>query len=130
MEQADAVGFLTHIDDNPSKPGHMVYYLQADGGNGHEGDTSLVYLVVPQAHANAGGFLRAGPGGLEYQREVSVWAPERDEDGKQFSWEPNDMDEIYAAAKFVDAAGGSRTQISQQIVKDFTADHVCDGCCS
>lgn len=130
MEQADAVGFLTHVDDNPAKPGHMVYYLQEDDGNGHEGDTSLVYLVVPHAHSDAGGFLRAGPGGLEYQREVSVWAPELDEDGRQFSWEPTDMDEIYAAATFVDADGGARTQISQQIVKDFTADHVCDGCCS
>ena len=33
-------------------------------------------------------------------------------------------------ATFVDADGGLRTQFSQQVVKDFAADHVCDGCCS
>jgi hypothetical protein len=129
MSQADAEGFLIHIDDNPSKPGRMVYYLQEDDGNGHDGDTSLVYLEVPHAHSDAGGFLRAAPGGLEYQREVSVWAPQLNEDSYQFGW-PEDQDEVYAAAKFVDADGGSRTQISQQIVKEFSAAHVCDGCCS
>ena len=129
MSEADAVGYLVHIDDNPSKPGGMTYYLQEDDGNGHEGDTSLVYLQVPHAHSDGGGFLRAGPAGLEYQREVSVWGPELNEDSYQFNW-TEDQDEIYAAAKFVDADGETRTQISQQIAKEFSADHVCDGCCS
>ena len=134
MTQADAEGYLIHIDDNPAKPGHMVYYLQDDDGNGHEGDTSIAYLTVPHRHSDAGGFLRAGPGGLEYQRELSVRAYDLDADGTKW-YDPDrvtgeDLDEIYAAATFIDADGGARTQISQQIVKDFTARGVCDGCCS
>lgn len=134
MTQADAEGYLIHIDDNPAKPGHMVYYLQDDDGNGHEGDTSIAYLKVPHRHSDAGGFLRAGPGGLEYQRELSVQAYALDADGTKW-YDPDrvtgeDLDEIYAAATFIDADGGARTQISQQITKDFTARGVCDGCCS
>jgi hypothetical protein len=96
MSQADAAGYLIHIDDNPSKPGGMVYYVQDDDGNGHEGDTSIAYLDVPHAHSDGAGFLRAGPSGLEYQRELSV----------------------------------SAYELNAEIVKDFTADHICDGCCS
>jgi hypothetical protein len=135
MSQADAEGFLIHIDDNPSKPGHMVYYVQDDDGHGHEGDHSIAYLQVPHAHSDGGGFLRAGPSGLEYQRELSVGAYDLDADGSQW-WDPSGQmsddihDEIYAAATFVDADGGVRTQISQEITKDFMADHICDGCCS
>jgi hypothetical protein len=130
MAQADAVGYLVHIDDNPSKPGGMVYYLQADDGNGHEGDESLVYLDVPHAQTDGAGFLRAGPAGLEYQREFLVPTYSLNEDSSQFDWMPEEHDEIYAAAKFIDADGGSRTQISQQITKEFSANGVCDGCCS
>jgi len=136
MSQADAAGYLIHIDDNPSKPGGMVYYVQDDDGNGHEGDTSIAYLDVPHAHSDGAGFLRAGPSGLEYQRELSVSAYELNADKSKW-YDPSDQvlgddpqDEIYAAAKFVDADGGVRTQISQEIVKDFTADLICDGCCS
>jgi hypothetical protein len=136
MSQADAAGYLIHIDDNPSRPGGMVYYVQDDDGNGHEGDTSIAYLDVPHAHSDGGGFLRAGPSGLEYQRELSVRADELNADKSKW-YDPSDQvlgddpqDEIYAAAKFIDADGGVRTQFSQEIVKDFTADRVCDGCCS
>jgi hypothetical protein len=136
MSQADAAGYLIHIDDNPSKPGGMVYYVQDDDGNGHEGDTSIAYLDVPHAHSDGSGFLRAGPSGLEYQRELSVSAGDLNADKSKW-YDPSDQvlgddqqDEIYAAAKFIDADGGVRTQISQEIVKDFTADHICDGCCS
>lgn len=134
MTQADAEGYLIHIDDNPAKPGHMKYYLQDDDGHGHEGDSSIAYLQVPHRHSDAGGFLRAGPGGLEYQRELSVRTYDLDADGTKW-YDPDrvtgeDLDEIYAAATFIDADGGARTQISQQITKDFTAPGVCDGCCS
>jgi hypothetical protein len=134
MTQADAEGYLIHIDDNPAKPGRMVYYLQDDDGNGHEGDTSIAYLQVPHRHSDGSGYLRSGPSGLEYQRELSVRAYDLDADGTKW-YDPDrvtaeDLDEIYAAAKFIDADGGSRTQISQEIVKDFTAPGVCDGCCS
>lgn len=136
MTQADAEGYLIHIDDNPSRPGGMVYYLQDDDGNGHEGDTSIAYLDVPHRHSDAGGFLRAGPGGLEYQRELLVNAYDLNADKSNW-YDPSDQvlgddpqDEIYAAAKFRDADGGIRVQFSQKIVKDFTADHICDGCCS
>jgi hypothetical protein len=136
MSQADAAGYLIHIDDNPSRPGRMVYYVQDDDGNGHDGDTSIAYLDVPHAHSDAGGFLRAAPSGLEYQRELSINASDLNADTSKW-YDPSDQvlgddhqDEIYAAATFIDADGGVRTQISQEIVKDFTADHVCDGCCS
>lgn len=134
MTQADAEGYLIHIDDNPAKPGHMVYYLQDDDGNGHEGDSSIAYLQVPHRHSDGGGYLRSGPGGLEYQRELSVHAYELNADGAKW-YDPDgftgeDLDEIYGAATFIDADGGARTQISQEVVKDFTAAGVCDGCCS
>ena len=136
MSQADAEGFLIHIDDYPGKPGNITYYVQDDDGNGHVGDTSLAYLNVPHAHSDAGGFLRAGPSGLEYQRELSVSTNDLNADRSKW-YDPSDQvlgddpqDEVYAAATFIDADGGVRTQISQEIVKDFTADHVCDGCCS
>jgi hypothetical protein len=60
MAQADAERYLIHIDDNPAKPGRIVYYLQDDDGNGHEGDTSIAYLQVPHRHSDGSGFLRSG----------------------------------------------------------------------
>lgn len=136
MSQADAAGYLIHIDDNPAKPGNITYFVQDDDGNGHIGDTSLAYLTVPHAHTDAGGYLRAGPSGLEYSRELSVSLNDLNADRSKW-YDPSDQvlgddpqDEIYAAATFVDADGGVRTQISQEIVKDFTANGVCDGCCS
>jgi hypothetical protein len=91
---------------------------------------------VPHAHSDSGGFLRAGPSGLEYQRELSVSTNDLNADKSKW-YDPSDQvlgddpqDEIYAAATFIDADGGVRTQISQEIVKDFTANGVCDGCCS
>jgi hypothetical protein len=129
MSQADAAGYLIHLDDNPGKPGGMTYYLQADDGNGHEGDESLLYQFVPHATTDSAGYLKAVPAGLEYRSELSLWDPRLDEDSNQFDW-PEEQDEIYAAAKFTEADGGPRTQFSQKIVKEFSADHVCDGCCS
>jgi len=64
------------------------------------------------------------------KREFLVPTYSLNEDSSQFGWMPDDHDEIYAAAKFVDADGGSRTQISRQITKEFSAAGVCDGCCS
>ena len=78
--------------------------------------------------------MGSGPAGLEYQREVLVDTYALNADaGKWYdpdSFTGEDMDEIYAAATFIDADGGARTQISQEVVKDFTARGVCDGCCS
>lgn len=69
MTQADAEGYLIHIDDNPAKPGHMVYYLQDDDGHGHEGDSSIAYLTVPHRHSDAGGF--SGPALVAWNTSVS-----------------------------------------------------------
>jgi hypothetical protein len=136
MTQADAAGYLIHIDDNPSKPGGIRYFLQDDDGNGHIGDTSLINEFYPHAQPGDVNYLRAGAGGLEYQREFSVKAYDLNAD-KSKSYDLSDQvlgddhqDEVYAAADFVDADGGHRIQFSQKIVKDFAADHVCDGCCS
>jgi hypothetical protein len=90
MSQADAAGYLIHIDDNPSKPGGMVYYVQDDDGNGHKGDTSIAYLDVPHAHSDSGGFLRAGPSGLEYQRELSINAYDLNADKSKW-YDPSDQ---------------------------------------
>jgi hypothetical protein len=75
MSQADAAGYLIHLDDNPGKPGGMTYYLQADDGNGHEGDESLLYQFVPHATTDSAGYLKAVPAGLEYRRELSCGIP-------------------------------------------------------
>ena len=129
MQQPDAVGFLTHVNDGINTgqgPGGMIYHLEADDGNGWPGDPSIAYSFVPGAQVDAEGYVKAGPGGLEYLREISVPRGDFDEDTGPI----NEEDEIYAVATFRDGDGGERTQFSQKIVRYFEVPTACNGCCA
>jgi len=129
MQQADAVGFLVHVNDGQHSgngPGGMIYHLEADDGNGWPGDQGIAGGFFPGAQVDAEGYVKAGPGGLEYLREISIPRNEFDEDGGPI----NEEDEIYAVAAFRDGDGGERHQFSQKIVRYFEVPTACNGCCA
>jgi hypothetical protein len=130
MLQADAVGYLVHVNDGnyPGGPGQggMIYYLEGDDGNGFPGDESLSSNFLPGTQTGGEGYLRAGPEGIEYLREISVPKNKLDEDGGPI----NEEDEIYAVAIFRDGDGGERIQYSQKIVRYFEAPGTCTSTCS
>ena len=71
MEEADAVGFLVHLNDN-QVPGGMKYRVSGDDdGGGHD----VFYNYFPGSGSSFDGYLKASPQGLEYMREISF--PER-----------------------------------------------------
>lgn len=122
MEEADAVGFLVHLNDN-QVPGGMKYRVSGDDdGGGHD----VFYNYFPGSGSSFDGYLKASPQGLEYMREISLPRTVFDEDSGVF----DDQDEVYATATFRDADGGERTQYSQKVVGHFEVAGVCDGCCS
>jgi hypothetical protein len=123
MQEADAVGFLVHLNEN-QVPGGMKYRLTGDDGG--DGDDPRYYDYFPGSGTTADGYLRAGPQGLEYMREISIPRTQFDEDSNVF----DDEDEVFATATFRDADGGERTQYSQKVVRHFEAPGICDGCCS
>ena len=59
------------------------------------------------------GYLRAGPGGLEYLKEILIRRSLLDEDGG------GDEDEVFAWVTFRDGDGGSRIQSTQEIKHHF-----------
>jgi hypothetical protein len=130
MLQADAVGYLVHVNDGnyPGGPGQggMIYYLEGDDGNGFPGDESLSSNFLPGTQTDGEGYLRAGPEGIEYLREISVPKNKLDEDTGPI----NEEDEIYAVAMFRDGGGGERIQYSQKIVRYFEAPGTCTYTCS
>ncbi len=130
MEQADAVGYLIHINDGirPGGPGQggMIYHLEADDGNGWPGDQSIANPFFPGTQTDGEGYLRATPEGIEYLREISVPKKALDEDNGPI----NEEDEIYAVATFRDGDGGERSQISQKIVRYFEMSGTCTYTCS
>jgi hypothetical protein len=130
MQQPDAVGFLTHINDGNHPggpgPGGMIYHLEADDGNGWPNDTSIASGFFPGAQVDGEGYLKAGPDGLEYLREISVPKNKFNEDDGLV----NEEDEIYAVAQFRDGDGGGRTQFSQQIVRYFEVPAACTSVCT
>ncbi|BDX33054.1 hypothetical protein TUM20985_36010 [Mycobacterium antarcticum] len=130
MEQADAVGYLIHINDgdHPGGPGRggMIYHLQADDGNGWPGDSALVSEFLPGTQTDGEGYLRATPAGIEYLREISVPKKVLDEDTGPI----NEEDEIYAVATFRDGDGGESWQVSQKIVRYFEAPGTCVNTCN
>jgi hypothetical protein len=130
MQQPDAVGFLTHINDGKYPtgpgPGGMIYHVAGDDGNGWPGDRDILpSTFVPGAQVDGEGYVKAGPDGLEYLREISIPRKNFDEDNGLI----NDEDEIYAVAMFRDGDGGERHQSSQKIVRYFEVSGACDGCC-
>jgi hypothetical protein len=130
MLQADAVGYLVHVNDGnyPGGPGQggMSYLLQGDDGNGFPGDKNLSSHFFPGTQTGGEGYLRAGPEGIEYLREISVPKNKLDEDTGPI----NEEDEIYAVATFRDGDGGGRIQYSQKIVRYFEAPGTCTFTCS
>jgi hypothetical protein len=130
MQQPDAAGFLVHVNDGnyPGGPGQggMIYHLVGDDDRGFPGDATLIpSTFVPGAQVDVEGYLRAGPEGLEYLREISVPKGEFNEDDGVF----NEGDEIYAVADFRDGDGGHRRQVSQKIVRNFTSPDACKQIC-
>jgi len=131
MQQADAVGYLVHVNDgiHPGGPGPggMIYHLTGDDGNGFtDGDEPLYSGFFPSTQTDREGYLRAGPVGIEYLREISVPKNKLDEDGGPI----NEEDEIYATAIFRDGDGGERIQHSQKIVRYFEVSGTCTYTCS
>lgn len=124
MSEADATGFLIHINDNP-QPGGIEYHVLADDEGGYQHDHDIFATFLPHTQTDSTGYLRPGPGGIEYRREFLIPMDKFNEDDGVF----DDQDEVYAAATFRDADGGRRQQFSQQIAKDLAAARVCDGCC-
>jgi hypothetical protein len=124
MAEADAVGYLVHINDNPALPGGMKYRMTGDDGG--DGDDPRFYDYFPGGGETFDGYLKATPQGLAYMRVISIPRTQFDEDNNLL----DDQDEVYAEATFKDADGGERTQYSQKVVGDFEVAGVCDGCCS
>jgi len=125
MSEADAVGYLIHINDN-AQPGGIEYHVVADDEDGYSQDGNLYVGFFPHTQTDNAGYLKAGPGGIEYRREFSIPRNKFNEDDGVF----NEEDEIYAAATFRDADGGRRQQFSQKVVRHFEAPGICDRCCS
>jgi hypothetical protein len=126
MQQPDAAGFLVHVNDGNYPggpgPGGMIYHIAGDDDRSWPGDSDITSSVfVPGAQTDSEGYLRAGPGGLEYLREISVPKGNFNEDDGVF----NEEDEIYAVAVFRDGDGGSRLQFSQKIVRYFEVSGAC-----
>jgi len=130
MQQPDAVGFLVHVNDGNHPggpgPGGMIYHLEADDGNGWPNDQSFANGFFPGAQVDAEGYLKAGPDGLEYLRELSIPKGKFNEDDGAF----NEEDEVYAVAESRDGDGGHRTHFSQKIVRYFEAPEACKGVCT
>lgn len=126
MQQPDAVGFLVHVNDGNYPggpgPGGMIYHLVGDDDRSWPGDSDITGSVfIPGAQTDSEGYLRAGPEGLEYLREISVPKGKFNEDDGVF----NDEDEIYAVAMFRDGDGGERHQFSQKVVRYFEVSGAC-----
>jgi hypothetical protein len=131
MQQADAVGFITHISDgnypDGPGPGGIIYHLVGDDDRGWPNDSDITgSLFYSGAQVDSGGYLRAGPSGLEYHREITVNKKKFNEDDGVF----DDQDEIYAVASFRDGDGGERHQFSQAIVRYFEASEACKTVCA
>jgi hypothetical protein len=131
MLQPDAVGFLVHINDGKYPggpgPGGMIYHVVADDGDGWPGDRDITGSTFVQGtQTDNEGYLRAGPDGIEYLREISIPKKSFDEDDGPLSEE----DEIYAVAMFRDGGGGERWQFSQKIVRYFEAPGTCTYTCT
>jgi hypothetical protein len=116
MQQADAVGFMTHLNDgnHPAGPGPggMIYHVEGDDGGGGLMGRSIYSTTTVPANTEAG-YLRAGPGGLEYLKEILIRRSMLDEDGG------GDEDEVFAWVTFRDGDGGSRVQSTQEIKHHF-----------
>jgi hypothetical protein len=116
MQQADAVGFITHVNDGNRPggpgPGGMIYDIIADDDGT---DPSIGHSFRQGVLVDAEGYLRPGPDGLEYLGEISIPKTKFNEDDGPI----NEEDEVYAVASFRDGDGRERVQFSQKVVRYF-----------
>jgi hypothetical protein len=130
MQQPDAAGYLIHLNDGDHPggpgPGGLRVQLKADDEGDHDHD--IGYGFYPTTATTSEGYLQAGPGGLEYRREMVVPRPNFNEDYKQ-PGSDDDVDEIYAVVTFRDGDGGERPAVTQSITRNFEVSGICDGCC-
>lgn len=117
MQQADAVGFITHLNDGNHPggpgPGGMVYHIEGDDGGGGLMGRGIYHSGLFAGTSYEAGYLRAGPGGLEYLKEILIRRSLLDEDGG------SDEDEVFAWVTFRDGDGSSRFQSTQEIKHHF-----------
>jgi hypothetical protein len=123
-------GYLIHMNDGnhpggPS-PGGLRVQLKADDEG--DNDRDIGYGFYPTTATTSEGYLQAGPGGLEYRREMVVPRPNFNEDYKQ-PGSDDDVDEIYAVVAFRDGDGGERPAVTQSTTRNFEVSGICDGCC-
>jgi hypothetical protein len=131
MQQPDAAGYLIHMNDgnHPGGPGPGGLRVQLRADNpGNNSDYDIGYGFYPTTQTTSEGYLQAGPGGLEYRREMVVPRPNFNEDYKQ-PGSDDDVDEVYAVATFRDGDGGERPAVTQVITRNFEVSGICDGCC-
>jgi hypothetical protein len=126
MQQPDAAGYLVHMNDG-NHPGGLRVQLKADNP-GNNSDYDIADGFYPTTQTTSEGYLQAGPGGLEYRREMVVPRPNFNEDYKQ-PGSDDDVDEVYAVATFRDGDGGERPAVTQVITRNFEVSGICDGCC-
>lgn len=107
MSQADAQGFLNNMNNGKCR-GALYYHVYGD-----DGSPQHIFSTRPfySAHADAEGFLRATPQGLEYRREITLRKSKLNEDDGVF----DKTDEIYTQVNFLDSDCKSRFHTSQVI---------------
>lgn len=110
MQQADAVGFLTHINEGGC--GTMHYTVLGDDGN----EQYLFDRNFPGAQSDHEGYLRASAAGLEYRREFLVPKGVLNEDPEPGT---GGVDEVFVRARFVDADCVSRVQHTPVLKKYY-----------
>ena|SRR5689334_10256821 len=111
----------------PTQTDGAMLYMCQDAGN-PSSYRITVNGVYPTTATTSEGYLQAGPGGLEYRREMVVPRPNFNEDYKQPASD-DDVDEIYAVVTFRDGDGGERPAVTQSITRNFEVSGICDGCC-
>ncbi|MEE3852558.1 hypothetical protein VZC37_19610 [Gordonia sp. LSe1-13] len=102
MQQPDAVGFVTHINDRGC--GGMHYVVLGDDGK----EQYLYDRNFPGTSVGTEGFLRASNRGLEYLREMVVPSSILNEDR-------DGTDEIFVRVRFVDGDCNSRVQVTNVV---------------
>jgi hypothetical protein len=106
MQEPDAVGFITHLNDNGC--GGMHYTVWGDDGN----EQYLFDRNFPGTSEGIEGFLRASNRGLEYRRELVLPRGTLDED-------KDGTDEVFVRVRFVDGDCVSRVQNTNVVTGNF-----------
>ncbi|MGW9265622.1 hypothetical protein [Gordonia terrae] len=106
MTRADAVGFVTHINDRGC--GGMHYIVLGDDGK----EQYLYDRNFPGTSVGTDGFLRASDRGLEYLRQFVVPSSVLDEDR-------DGTDEVFVRVRFTDGDCRARVQTTNVVVGRF-----------